>query len=200
MTGQYRSDLAVVQGRTCKVCSQGAYQNEVGGIMCKACPAGYRVGECGINGKYKMLKVINTKINGKKQNLSFQRCHFCSSFYVSLLTRFFFILSDFFVNSITQTFTLFFRFIIFCKTILDATANLGWESTEVPHGGCTSCEQCSSGQFQVNTGENVCSRCPSGKHGTASNTIRDSESNGCTTCPNGRWTGTNGGNNGKYFL
>jgi hypothetical protein len=48
-TGQYRSDADVVTGKTCKACSQGAYQDEVGGILCKACPAGYRVTSCSTN-------------------------------------------------------------------------------------------------------------------------------------------------------
>ena len=48
-TGQYRSDKDVVKGRSCKACSQGAYQDEEGGILCKACPKGYRVTSCDTN-------------------------------------------------------------------------------------------------------------------------------------------------------
>ena len=132
MTGQFRSDLAIVTGRSCKICSQGAYQNEVGGIICKACPAGYRVGECGTN---------------------------------------------------------------------DVTAYQGWVAGEAAHSGCTACQECSSGQFQTSVGENVCTRCPSGKYGKppGSGVARNSEANGCVTCPNGRWTGQNSGNNGATY-
>ena len=49
LTGQYRSESSVPLGRACKTCSQGAYMDEVGGILCKSCPAGYRVGACGVN-------------------------------------------------------------------------------------------------------------------------------------------------------
>ena len=48
-TGQYRSDADVPSVRSCKACGVGAYQDEQGGILCKACPAGYRVGECDSN-------------------------------------------------------------------------------------------------------------------------------------------------------